>query len=235
LGATFNAYLTPDEEPDGYKCFRLFVPSGMEWEALVRGALASLLDFTKWQAFGSVSVEDTLAYFNEAIFQTFKWRSCMEIGSIFWWAGATDAFPENCLMCNGACYDQSEYPELYAVIGQVYGAGGVDQFCVPDLLRKFIQGYGIPEFPGDTGGEAEHTLTLDETPAHSHTVDSHLHTIPVEPFALRPASAGVPVPVASPGVGATGYASPGTDSKGGGQSHENRPPYLCLTPLIVAK
>jgi microcystin-dependent protein len=235
LGGTRRAFLTPDNPPDGYKCFRLIVPSGDEWEALARGALASLLDFVNWEQWGNVPIEDCLDYWNTALFDTYRWRRCMEIGSVFWWAGAYDAIPDNCLVCNGVPYDEDDYPELFAVIGTTFGTGGSGQFCVPDLLRKFIQGYGIPEAVGDTGGNEETTLTTAELPAHSHTVNSHTHTIPRLLTSLAQIGAGSPVSHPALGSDDTGSASPGTSSEGSGQAFENRPPYLCLVPVIVAK
>lgn len=47
--------------------------------------------------------------------------------------------PDGFLFCNGDAYDVSQYPELYAVIGNTYG-GGTTSFQVPDLRGVFLRG-----------------------------------------------------------------------------------------------
>ena len=47
--------------------------------------------------------------------------------------------PRGYLLCNGASYKVADYPDLYAVIGNTYG-GDTENFNVPNLVDKFIQG-----------------------------------------------------------------------------------------------
>eukprot|EP00041_Stephanoeca_diplocostata_P004087 m.40764 g.40764 ORF g.40764 m.40764 type:complete len:338 (-) comp14853_c0_seq1:126-1139(-) len=57
---------------------------------------------------------------------------------------ASETVPENFLSCNGSVYIQSEYPDLYQVIGRRYIAAGVDHesvFRVPDCRGYFIRGW----------------------------------------------------------------------------------------------
>lgn len=70
-------YLTPNEVPEGYRTIALVVPTGLEWEALVRGALATLLVEENWQEYGAISVEDTLQYFLDTLLVTMtEWADC---------------------------------------------------------------------------------------------------------------------------------------------------------------
>lgn len=47
---------------------------------------------------------------------------------------ATNAnLPAGYLLCNGASYTITDYPELYKQIGQVFGSGNVLTFKVPNL------------------------------------------------------------------------------------------------------
>jgi microcystin-dependent protein len=88
----------------------------------------------------------------------------------------------------------------------------------PDLRDRFIVGAGSSYNPGDTGGENVHTLTIDEMPRHRHTVTttgyswtgSGYITVGDNPW---------------PEFGATNY-------EGGGQPHENRPPYYALAYIM---
>lgn len=63
--------------------------------------------------------------------------STCPIGTVLSFAGQTA--PNGYLLCNGASYKVADYPDLYAVIGNTYG-GDTENFNVPNLVDKFIQG-----------------------------------------------------------------------------------------------
>ena len=48
--------------------------------------------------------------------------------------------PAGSLLCNGASYLQSAYPELFAVIGTAFGSADATHFNVPDLRGLFTRG-----------------------------------------------------------------------------------------------
>lgn len=56
-----RAWLTPNDSPEGTVDITLTIPTGIEWEAIVRGMLLLLLDSNNFQEFGSFSPEDTAA------------------------------------------------------------------------------------------------------------------------------------------------------------------------------
>lgn len=121
------------------------------------------------------------------------------------------------LPCDGAVYDRVDYPDLYAVINPVFIIDP-DTFAVPDLSDRFIfVGAGI----GDSGGESAHTLTIAEMPAHTHAEQDPGSVV---------VQAGTPsVALADPGLPSS------TGSTGGGEAHNNMPPYLTLTAVIIAR
>lgn len=85
---------------------------------------------------------------------------------------ASESVPMGFLLCNGAEYDREEYPELFAAIGTIYGNGdGVTTFNVPNLQTRVPVGAGGDYALGNTGGAAEHTLTIDEMPEHNHHIE----------------------------------------------------------------
>lgn len=82
----------------------------------------------------------------------------------------------------------------------------------PDLRDRFIVGAGGNYSVGATGGEATHTLTVSEIPRHRHDILGN-----------------------TTGIGGGGHVTLGgwapgywTEYTGGGQAHENRPPYYAL-------
>ena len=60
-------------------------------------------------------------------------------GMIFAFAGST--IPSSYLVCDGAAISRTTYAQLYAVIGDTYGAGdGSTTFNVPNLKGRYIEG-----------------------------------------------------------------------------------------------
>lgn len=79
--------------------------------------------------------------------------------------------PSGYLLCDGSFYRTDEYPELFDAIGFTYGESGSGvnlMFAVPNLATRVPVGVGSGYALGDTGGEAKHTLTVNEMPKHDH-------------------------------------------------------------------
>ena len=100
----------------------------------------------------------------------------LPIGAITQFSGSVA--PTNWLICNGQAISRTTYSELFSVIGTTYGEGdGSTTFNVPDFSSRVPQGIGegVDENGvtknttlGQTYGEYEHKLTIDEMPTHSH-------------------------------------------------------------------
>lgn len=147
------------------------------------------------------------------------------IGSILPYA--TQVLPDGVLLCDGSSYTEEQYPELFAVISDSLKIPTLPilpgEFYVPDLRSHFIMGASGSVQVGDTGGEAEHVLTVGEMPAHDHGYTPPVANIDIE-------APGVPDVIAA-GVGFPAE----TGSSGGGNAHNNLPPYVKLIYGIVAK
>lgn len=87
--------------------------------------------------------------------------------------------PTGWLQCNGGVVSRTTYSNLFAAIGTRYGAGdGATTFDLPDFRGRAIFGAGngtglTLRSLGDSFGEETHTLTLPETPAHTHDIDGN--------------------------------------------------------------
>ncbi len=90
-----------------------------------------------------------------------------------------------------------------------------------DSAGRFILGVttGSGFEYGDTGGEAEHTLTVDEIPVHSHS--TRANRLQADGNAANPSG------IVS-GVQETGQ----TGETGGGQAHNNLPPYVAYFRIV---
>ena len=88
----------------------------------------------------------------------------------------------------------------------------------PDLRDKFIVGAGDSYAVDSTGGEAEHTLIIEEMPAHTHSY----RYFPAWNFS------------GDSEMGAKGNPDDNhqTGSQGGNLPHENRPPYYALAYIM---
>ena len=61
------------------------------------------------------------------------------IGVVQAFAGNT--VPDGWLLCDGSAVSRTDYAELYAVIGDTYGAGdGSTTFNLPNLVDRFVEG-----------------------------------------------------------------------------------------------
>lgn len=140
----------------------------------------------------------------------------------------SDTIPENWLLCNGQAVSRETYANLFNTIGTTYGSGdGFTTFNLPDLQGKIPVGLDENDTDfdtlGNTGGEKEHTLTIDEIPTHNHGVQT-----------------GNVISTTSGGYGvANNFNTSGTQmstaNRGGGQPHNILQPYIVQNYIIKAK
>ena len=101
--------------------------------------------------------------------------------------------------------------ELYDGEWEPFGAGQVLVGAGTNGNKSFTA--------GNTGGEYEHTLTVDEMPSHTHTSRMHNRN-----------GAGIGsgnLEDAAPGTG-TAVGNNNTSAAGGGQPHNNMQPYVVV-------
>lgn len=87
-------------------------------------------------------------------------------GTVSYFAGPTA--PSGYLVCNGAQYLVSQYPELFAAIGYTHGGGG-GSFAVPDLRGMFVR--GLDSGRGIDAGRGLGSYQADAFKSHGHLFD----------------------------------------------------------------
>ena len=161
----------------------------------------------------------------------------MPVGAILPFAGTVE--PEGWLFCNGQIVDKSKYQDLFNVIQYIYGGSG-DSFNVPNLCQRapmgLAAGSGYFDYLGKAGGSPQITLSIDQMPVHNHGVyePPHFHNI----NSNNSGGVGM-VDDSNSGAGHQSTAQTQTArtnisilNAGGGQPHENLPPYLTVNFII---
>lgn len=220
-----SGYLTPNALPAGVTCRVLFIPDDEQFLANVRGLLEQFTFPSTFTPFGALTPEQTAAAY-VPMFDKFCFNEgiCRMIGEVVLYAGNSGpgaAF----LLCDGASVLRADYPDLFAVIGTVYGAADGSHFNLPDLRGRaaLSQGTGpglSPRAVGDSFGEENHQLTVAELASHMHTTGNSLLLGTVTPPPLD-ALGPNPFPAS-------------TGSTGGDAPHNNMQPSLVLSYYIVA-
>lgn len=147
-----------------------------------------------------------------------------EPGFVKMWSGRIDRMPNDYLLCDGRPVKTLEYPEL----AYYYGMENELGFSLPNLSKRFVVGYdnNHAEYNsiGLTGGKDVVTLDIKQIPSHAHTIK-----FVDEKWGDNANSRPFPNP-----AGTAGYSAD-TTSVGGGESHENRPPFYVLAYIVKVK
>lgn len=82
------------------------------------------------------------------------------VGSVFWLAKKTA--PEGYLICDGSAVSRTEYADLFAAIGTMFGTGdGTTTFALPNLQAAFIRGAGSQDGYSATFGEKQEATYIE--------------------------------------------------------------------------
>jgi microcystin-dependent protein len=154
------------------------------------------------------------------------------VGEIRMFAG--NFAPAGWMFCEGQLLPISENETLFQLIGTTYGGDGQSTFALPDLRGRIPIHQGNGFVLAETGGVEEVTLTVQQIPAHGHSL------LGTDDLATTNAPANN---VFAKSSGATIFPY-GTDQPlttlhpstispvGGSQPHTNFQPYLCVDFII---
>jgi microcystin-dependent protein len=163
------------------------------------------------------------------------------------WAGQLASIPEGYGLADGTMLQVSEYPDLFAVMGNIHGGDGVGTFALPDLRSRFIVGYNSTDVDynaiGNKAGSKTHQLTIGEMPKHRFfTIVDDIHAggfFPTAPSAFSSVLRAWDKNDAT--VGRESYFLGGsvieptlgrTNELGNDEAFDKRPPYFTLAFIL---
>ena len=152
------------------------------------------------------------------------------VGEIRMFAG--NFAPAGWAFCDGRVLPISENETLFNLIGTTWGGDGQETFALPDLRGRvpIHQGNGV--ILAQPGGAEEVTLTVPQTPAHTHpylasggpgAASTPIGNVHAEPPSLNVYIDDVPN---------SNFAPASVAAVGGSQPHTNFQPYLCINFII---
>ncbi len=137
--------------------------------------------------------------------------------------------PSGWAACDGQIMGISQNQALFSLLGTTYGGDGITTFALPDFRGRVPLHFSAQYAIGSASGEAQHTLTVNEIPAHTHTVSAN-SAVPNAPLPTDNVWSAVTQGYAS---GSNAVMNPAALASTGGQPHENRQPYLALNFIIA--
>ncbi len=145
--------------------------------------------------------------------------------------------PKGWAFCNGQLLPINQNQALFSILGTTFGGNGQTTFALPNLQGRVPVHVGTGTFGnnivlGESAGEAAHTLTVSEMPAHIHTVVASNQAPNAASLAGNTwASKSGNLPYApTPNTTMSPAAIANTGSS---QGHPNLSPYLVLNFVIL--
>lgn len=95
---------------------------------------------------------------------------------------------------------------------------------------RFLLACGTKHSNGSTGGEEKHTLTVNEMPSHTHIQNQHRHELNrnFSDGSGGTTSAYITTADRKTSTKYTTYTTATNQNTGGGQAHNNMPPFLAV-------
>src|SRR5512142_905843 len=77
--------------------------------------------------------------------------------------------PKGWALCNGQLLPINQNQALFSLLGTTYGGDGRVNFALPNLQGRIPLHFGNGHTLGESAGEENHTLNVQEMPLHTHT------------------------------------------------------------------
>jgi microcystin-dependent protein len=145
--------------------------------------------------------------------------------------------PKGWALANGQLLPIAQNTALFSILGTTYGGNGTTTFALPNLqgatpIHWGTSPAGNSYVLGQTGGEVNHTLLFQEMPAHNHLVNAYSGAGDQGSPAASVWAQGNNAYNSQSSTSST-MASSAVSTVGGGQPHNNMPPYLVVSFAIA--
>lgn len=152
------------------------------------------------------------------------------VGEIKLFAG--NFAPNGWAFCDGQLLSIAENEVLFQLIGTTYGGDGQTTYALPDLRGRVPVHQGGGWVVGQAQGTEAETLTLAQTPAHTHVMQGTTHVANANhaPGAALGTSPGTNV--YGSGTPTAPMAKDTVAKVNGGQPHDNMGPSLAVNFII---
>ncbi len=151
--------------------------------------------------------------------------------------------PRGWALCDGQLLAISQYSALFSILGTTYGGDGRTTFALPDLRGRVSMhpgnGPGLSSRRlGERAGTEAHTLTLNQLPSHTHTLNATTapgtRSSPSDALLSTYGTSAPPSGPYSAGTTTDTTMHPGAvGNTGSGQSVSNIQPYQCVNYIIA--
>jgi microcystin-dependent protein len=148
--------------------------------------------------------------------------------------------PVGWAQCDGQLLPISQNTALFSLLGTFYGGNGTTNFALPNLqgCAPMNQGQGAglsARDIGETGGETSVTLLTTQIPSHSHVAQNGAASDAGAPGPTTIFGGGGrgKDPAYAPAATAAAMSTQAVGATGGGQAHNNMPPYVTLNFIIA--
>ena len=146
--------------------------------------------------------------------------------------------PRGWALCNGQLLPIAQNQALFSILGTTYGGDGRTTFGLPDLRGRVAissgDGPGLSNRPlGSKGGSESETLSVNQIPSHSHSLNASGEKATERSPAGNYLSEAWPGTPYRPGPSGSQLNSGSIGNTGGTQSHNNMPPYTTVNYIIA--
>jgi microcystin-dependent protein len=142
--------------------------------------------------------------------------------------------PKGWAQCNGQLLAINQNQALFALLGTTYGGNGQTTFALPDLRGRTPIGFGNLSPQGEKAGEENHTLVINEVPAHTHQLTATTDAAnSIKPGAHVLATTSGNLTIYASNVSNLTPMAPSIPAIGGSQPHPNQQPFLVMNWIIL--
>jgi microcystin-dependent protein len=157
------------------------------------------------------------------------------IGEIMW--VGYPFCPRGWANADGQLLPIAQNTALFSLYGSTYGGDGRTTFALPDLRGRVSihtgQGPGLSNYRlGAEGGQEGVTLTVNELPAHNHSINASSDAAYKNAAGSIPGSGKAKI-YDTPANADTAFDASTVGMTGNGTAHENRAPYATLRACVA--